>query len=502
MVGDMTQQRRSLRGECPECRSRQRWGRRSPSGSPSGRFAATALAAAGLALFAPQARAVCGDGVLDGAEVCDVDPVRGGFQFNVTGLDCTDFGFDYGTLGCVDCLWSWADCRDGGYFQLCGNGRVEPYEQCDGGVNCSQTCTCRASHTAVCGNRCREGLEECDDGDGTNWAEGDTCGSDCRWHFYCGDGVQSPTEECDAGAWNSDSMPDTCRTDCLLPYCGDSVTDTGEECDEGRENSDLISDRCRTNCRNPRCGDSVIDVGRDEQCDRGAENADTPGAACNSVCLLPGCGNGYQEPWEVCDDDNTADGDGCSATCASDETCGNRIVDAAVGETCDDGNVVSGDGCRADCTLELCGDGRIDPFEICDDGGRADGDGCDARCAVEDGYTCEGEPSVCTAGPADAGTDAEAGPDADADVAPEAVADADVGSDADGEVAAEVGPDAGGDVAADVDPDAGTQPTTSGGCGCAAAGARGSGLLVLLLGCLAVARRRRLAQRRFHHRNP
>ncbi len=43
-----------------------------------------------------------------------------------------------------------------------------------------------------------------------------------------------------------------------------------------------------------------------------------------------------------------------------------------------------------------CGDGIIDAGETCDDGDMQDGDGCSSVCQVESGWTCDGEPSVCT----------------------------------------------------------------------------------------------------------
>jgi cysteine-rich repeat protein len=64
------------------------------------------------------------------------------------------------------------------------------------------------------------------------------------------------------------------------------------------------------------------------------------------------CGNNTVESGEVCDDGNTVFGDGCSANCLSNETCGNGYIDTAIGEGCDDGNTVSGDGCSANCQLE------------------------------------------------------------------------------------------------------------------------------------------------------
>ncbi len=34
--------------------------------------------------------------------------------------------------------------------------------------------------------------------------------------------------------------------------------------------------------------------------------------------------------------------------------------------------------------------------EECDDGTLVDGDGCSTLCAIEPGFICSGEPSVCT----------------------------------------------------------------------------------------------------------
>src|SRR5205085_4788206 len=47
-------------------------------------------------------------------------------------------------------------------------------------------------------------------------------------------------------------------------------------------------------------------------------------------------------------------GDGCSADCRSNETCGNGVIDAVNGEACDDGNVLNGDGCDSACQIEAC----------------------------------------------------------------------------------------------------------------------------------------------------
>jgi cysteine-rich repeat protein len=122
----------------------------------------------------------------------------------------------------------------------------------------------------------------------------------------------------------------------------------------------------------------------------------SPGQACaasQDICIdIGGCGDGIISPdkGEVCDDGNVIDGDGCSADCTSDETCGNGMKDAK--ETCDDGNRTSGDGCSADCVEEKCGDSIYNPenHEECDTG--TDTQACDGhgRCVIPrcgDGYT-------------------------------------------------------------------------------------------------------------------
>jgi len=103
-------------------------------------------------------------------------------------------------------------------------------------------------------------------------------------------------------------------------------------------------------------------------------------AAVATARRLLGCGNGIKDPNEVCDDGNTVNGDGCSADCRSNETCGNGVVDVIKGEVCDDGNTNSGDGCSADCkSHEKCGNGIQDKNEVCDDGNNTEGDGCSAN---------------------------------------------------------------------------------------------------------------------------
>jgi cysteine-rich repeat protein len=126
------------------------------------------------------------------------------------------------------------------------------------------------------------------------------------------------------------------------------------------------------------CGNGVLDMG--EACDDGNY---VSGDGCSQDCRSTEvCGNGYLDVGEQCDDGNTIDGDGCAASC-HDPSCGNAVLD--MGEVCDDGNNVSGDGCRADCASnEVCGNGIVDTVsgEQCDDGNSNDNDGCTNACKL------------------------------------------------------------------------------------------------------------------------
>jgi cysteine-rich repeat protein len=114
---------------------------------------------------------------------------------------------------------------------LCGNGVLDGEEECDVGVENSDTepDSCR---TTCLDPYCGDGVvdddegEDCDDG---NHRNGDGCDEDCFVEdpdgARCGDGIVADDEECDAGAGNSDTLPNACRPDCTEPECGDGVID-------------------------------------------------------------------------------------------------------------------------------------------------------------------------------------------------------------------------------------------------------------------------------------
>ena len=263
----------------------------------------------------------------------------------------------------------------------CGNGVLEPGEQCDDGNlidgdGCDSNCT-----VPGCGNCVLNAGEQCDDGNSSN---NDACKTDCTPNV-CGDGIVNPAaEQCDDG--NSDNN-DACKNDCTLNVCGDGyLNPAAEECDDGNL---IDGDGCDSNCTVTRCGNGVTSAG--EQCDDGnTSNEDW----CKNDCTWNICGDGIvNQAGEQCDDGNTVDGDGCDSNCAV-TGCGNGIVTA--GEQCEDGNWNDNDACKNDCTWNVCGDGIVNPAtEQCDDGNLVVGDGCDGQCMAEAGWTCPADGGPC-----------------------------------------------------------------------------------------------------------
>ncbi|MEM9457543.1 MAG: DUF4215 domain-containing protein [Myxococcota bacterium] len=151
------------------------------------------------------------------------------------------------------------------------------------------------------------------------------------------------------------------------------------------------------------CGNGVIED--PEECDLGVGNTDN--GACTSQCRLATCGDGLVHlDREECD--SMGESADCDADCTL-ATCGDGVVNATANEACDDTNTADADGCSSRCALEsgfdcrgepsvcmpVCGDGLIVSTEACDDMNLIAGDGCSDVCEVEPGYQCFEEPSEC-----------------------------------------------------------------------------------------------------------
>jgi len=295
---------------------------------------------------------LCGNGRLDAGELCD------GSDLNEQ--TCQKLNFYRGDLACTKyCTYDIRGC-DG----FCGDGLLEEPEECEGFDLSEQTCQSFGYYRGLlsCGDDCRIDLSGCEE--------------------RCGDGVVNGPEQCD-GPELQDQTCDAlgyysgatiCKDDCTLDYsdcsgsCLDGILQTVEECD----------------------GDEL----RDENCQ--SQGFYTGEIDCTDYCTLDTsgcsgfCGDGVVNGDEECDDEDLVDQD-CSdhgfykgvLLCASDckldttscrEWCGDHVVNG--NEVCDDGtNDNSYGSCTPDCSARAlhCGDGIItSPHEECDDEALAD----------------------------------------------------------------------------------------------------------------------------------
>ena len=207
----------------------------------------------------------------------------------------------------------------------------------------------------------------------------------------------------------SGAQPEECRNfsdddgdgavDCADSDCADTAgcAVCAFECDP--DPNDCVGGQC-----DPFSGRCNTFIRFGERCDRDADPATRDVCDGEGRCVADTavCGNGIPEIGEQCDDGNTTDGDGCSATCVIVPVCGNGVPEFP--EECDDGNTLAGDGCDPTCRVELCGSQR------CDDGNPCTADVCTDAAAgtcqtapVDDGTACDLDGSPATADTCQAG---------------------------------------------------------------------------------------------------
>ncbi len=231
---------------------------------------------------------ICGDGIRERGEICDDgnqidDDACSNDCRRPTGEECTSPAQCESRIcrdgRCVPCTLDEEcpaehRCVDGKCVvtpPFCGNGRLEPGEQCDDG---------NVNDGDVCSNKCLLGV-----------------GQRCTYDFQCDTGLCvngvcsrcATDDQCPAGAA---CINGECLKSVDIAYtpnfCGNGILEPGEACDLGAENSDAPNAACRPDCSRGRCGDNVLDRPL-EACDDG--NA-LPGDGCNALCQVePGGAN-------------------------------------------------------------------------------------------------------------------------------------------------------------------------------------------------------------------
>jgi cysteine-rich repeat protein len=137
------------------------------------------------------------------------------------------------------------DCEDVcSHVEHCGDGKVQPNEDCDGTKCCEKNCTFKSSAAA-----CRPSSNACDIAEFCTGASS-TCGTDIRLAngIACDDGAAcSVSDTCVAGVCLGTTI--TCGNGTFDPQC--------EQCDDG---NDIGGDGCSKFCQvEPLCGDATRD---------------------------------------------------------------------------------------------------------------------------------------------------------------------------------------------------------------------------------------------------
>ena len=295
---------------------------------------------------------------------------------------------------------------------ICGDGQVDPGEDCDDGNleldlvcddHCHFTCGNGAVDDAV-GEACDTGIAagqpgacptDCDDGEGctTDVLSGSGCAATCMHATITatapGDGC------CPAGANNLTDR------DCPA-MCGNGIVENGEQCDTAIAAGQPGACPAACNDGFVCTTDTLMNGGT---CT--AECVSTPittpmnGDGCcapnglpeNDSDCNPGCGNGVVDPGETCDTGIPAGPGACVNACNDGLVCTRDTVIGAgtCTATCGFAPInapMNGDGCcpaganslnDTDCPPR-CGNGLMEAGEQCDDGNMNNGDACTNAC--------------------------------------------------------------------------------------------------------------------------
>ena len=298
-----------------------------------------------------------------------------------------------GTTGTVD-AWALALCLDTVTF--CGNGVIEPGEECDTSGP-SATCGGTCQLLDGCGDGNLDAGEQCDD---DNLASGDGCAATCQLEITCAPGEVAVTGVNSAAFAIPDNNATGVSSSIVLPTSGAvtkvvAVVNSLTHGFDGDVDMFLIGPSGLT--RELSTDQTGVNYTR-TYFDDAAATAITSGSAPYTGRFRPETtlstttgvdfrtGNGAGT-WSLKVADDASGGVGtlnswAIALCVNPTAtyCGDGVVQA--GEECDAAGPSA--TCGATCQLiDGCGDGNLDAGEQCDDDNLASGDNCSAACQVE-----------------------------------------------------------------------------------------------------------------------
>jgi|GEM_PF-1851224 len=270
----------------------------------------------------------------------------------------------------------------------------------------------KAEASGICGDGTLDTAEDCDDG---NLIDGDGCSAICRKEADMAVAITGP-QVWDGNITSLDLVPRHWQYSVTLQNNGPetlkfvevksgplpvpsllNAASDASECERDQVTGELVIPlRCWFTGPFPSGWSRTFTVTLDTQLD--VSNPQPP--AIDFTMEIGNYGGVGAEPWIV-----TQLSDPVLFNNAASAFCGNGSLNS--GEQCDAGTLNTPSlspvtpprpWCLDNCTLNLtsCGDNKVDAWEYCDDGDLTNGDGCSNSCQVESGWTCTGDPSVCT----------------------------------------------------------------------------------------------------------
>ena len=375
----------------------------------------------------------CNDGIRNGTEDCDDNSANGNYGCNDT---CTG----------IQSQWRCeaSECSTEGWWG--DNGNLT--DGCSNDIDALSVCNCAPGR-------------QDNDNNNSCWAACSQNPNYCNGNGTCSDASGQRVCTCTSGSgWSG--------TTCNETTCGDGIVVGSEECDDGnaapataaappaRSRPGSRARAPRAAARHPRRRRD----GLDEECDDSDSTASMSARTRTTATMEPSssrdvpadswmtalntCGDGFgwyssgcgmtistastretprphpspdraqtSRVWGSCDDGNSTNNDGCSASCVPEPgwTCAYWLI-------CADGTTGPRTGCGSSTTpptiptsdphrgsnsskrrhyrsvCQKCGNGVIEGTEECDDGDATSGDGCSSTCAVEIGSAARA-PSSC-----------------------------------------------------------------------------------------------------------
>ncbi|MBT4935259.1 hypothetical protein HOL21_04780 [Candidatus Woesearchaeota archaeon] len=277
-------------------------------------------------------------------------------------------------------------CYSESASSVCSGDYLSAPENCADGETCHGAGIC-SQFESVCDDETDNDLDGTTDCDDSDCSDAVACfqETECTSDDDCGE------DTCVAGKCRVSCEENICYGASASRACTNEYLATPQDCADG--------ETCHGAgiCSVAPVTETVCD---DELDDDGDGNVDCDDSDCAVACFVPeSCSD--EVPCE--DTNNVCVDEICKSPCTEDTCYLDSALQICTGPYLED-PVLCENGCSDGACIAsidpgseaVCGNDVEETGEACDDGNEDADDGCSATCTLETGWTCTGEPSVCT----------------------------------------------------------------------------------------------------------